>query len=30
VMQAADHDGVAESNRFWEFVGGFLAGVAPP
>jgi pimeloyl-ACP methyl ester carboxylesterase len=30
VMEAADHDGVAESNRFWEVVGGFLAEVAAP
>jgi uncharacterized protein len=30
VMQAADHDGVAESNRFWEVVGGYLAGLASP
>jgi hypothetical protein len=29
-MQAADHDGVAESNRFWEVVGGYLAGLASP
>ena len=30
VMQAADHDGVAEPERFWEVVGRFLAGVARP
>ncbi len=30
VMQAADHVGIAESNRLWEVLGRFLAGVAPP